>query len=169
MLGWVDSLLNIGTKIIDRVIPDPVKNAAAKLELLKLQQDGEFRSDELSIQAITSEAKSDDKWTSRARPSFLYVVYILILSSIPMGILYAFSPVIAGNISIGFKDWLAAIPQPLYTLFGAGYLGYVSGRSYDKKQKSKIELNEKIKRLEEELKMLQALLVEKNKQLRAKK
>ena len=33
----VGALLNIGGKILDRVIPDPAANAAAKAELAKLE------------------------------------------------------------------------------------------------------------------------------------
>lgn len=45
MFGIDDAIgaaLNIGGKIIDRVIPDPAAAAAAKLELIKLQQSGEL-------------------------------------------------------------------------------------------------------------------------------
>lgn len=35
-------LLGIGSKIFDKVFPDPVQRDAAKLELLKLQQSGEL-------------------------------------------------------------------------------------------------------------------------------
>lgn len=35
-------LLGIGSKVIDKIWPDPVQRDAAKLELLKLQQSGEL-------------------------------------------------------------------------------------------------------------------------------
>jgi hypothetical protein len=38
----LNPLLAIGGKILDRVIPDPAAAAAAKAELLKLEQDGEL-------------------------------------------------------------------------------------------------------------------------------
>jgi hypothetical protein len=38
----LNPLLAIGGKILDRVIPDPTAAAAAKTELLKLEQDGEL-------------------------------------------------------------------------------------------------------------------------------
>ena len=82
--------------------------------------------------AIIAEAQSADPWTSRARPSFLYVVYILLLMSIPMGVLTVFNPLAASNLTEGFKYWLAAIPEPILTLFGTVMLGYVVGRSYEK-------------------------------------
>lgn len=125
-------ILQIGAKLLDKVIPDEKEREKAKLELLKQQQSGQFREMDVAVSAIIAEAKSNDKWTSRARPSFLYVIYILLLASIPMGVLFAISPEVAANVTTGFKAWLTAIPEPLYTLFGAGYLGYAGVRSYDK-------------------------------------
>ena len=44
------------------------------------------------MQAIVAEAQSTDPWTSRARPSFLYMMYALILWAIPMGLIAAADP-----------------------------------------------------------------------------
>jgi hypothetical protein len=85
------------------------------------------------MQAIVMEAQSKDPWTSRARPGFLYVMYILMLAAIPMGVLHAFNPALAGGVVNGFHAWLGAIPEEMWTLFGIGYLGYVGGRSWDKR------------------------------------
>jgi phosphotransferase system glucose/maltose/N-acetylglucosamine-specific IIC component len=85
-----------------------------------------------SLSAIIAEAQSTDPWTSRARPSFMYVIYVLILAGIPIGILAAFRPDIANNIASGLNLWLRAIPDSLYTLFGVGYLGYTGARTIEK-------------------------------------
>jgi hypothetical protein len=132
----ISALFNLGSNIIDKIFPDPVDRDKAKFELVRLQQDGQLKELESRMSAIIQEAKSSDPWTSRARPSFLYVMYIMILSCIPIGILYAFNPAIAHNIATGMQGWLKAIPEPLYALFGAGYLGYSASRSYDKKNKN---------------------------------
>lgn len=125
-------VVKLGMGLIDKIIPDPQARDAAKLELLKQEQAGSLRQTEVAMSAIIAEAKSNDKWTSRARPSFMYVIYVLMLSAIPMGVLFAFSPEVAQNVTTGFKDWLAAIPEQMYTLFGVGYLGYAGARSFDK-------------------------------------
>ena len=39
----ISAALDIGGKLIDRLWPDPSQAAAAKLELLKLQQSGELQ------------------------------------------------------------------------------------------------------------------------------
>jgi hypothetical protein len=134
-------LIGIGTaavgvigKVIDKVFPDPVQAAIAKAELVKLQQDGELKELEIRMSAIIAEAQSKDPWTSRARPSFLYVMYALILAAIPMGVLHAYNPELAVSIAAGLKAWLEALPEELWWLFGAGYLGYTGARTIDKRK-----------------------------------
>ena len=126
--------MDLGGKIIDKIWQDPAQRDQAKLELLKMQQSGELDAIKVQMSAILAEAQSADPWTSRARPSFLYVMYIMILAAIPMGILSAFNPDLAVKIAEGLKAWLAAIPEALWAVFGIGYTGYTVARSaWDKK------------------------------------
>ena len=125
-------LVEIGAKLIDKLIPDKEAAAKAKLELLAMQQQGELKELEVRMSAILAEAQSTDPWTSRARPSFLYVVYLLILFAIPMGFLSAISPDTAQAVAQGFGDWLKAIPVSVVDLFQWVMLGYVGGRSWEK-------------------------------------
>ena len=131
-LDPITAVLDIGGKVIDKLWPDASEAEKAKFELFKMQQNGELDGMKTQLSAIIAEAQSADPWTSRARPSFLYVVYILLLASIPMGILTVFNPEAAVNLTAGFKAWLAVIPEPILTLFGTVMLGYVVGRSYEK-------------------------------------
>lgn len=131
-LNPLSPVIELGTTIIDKIFPDKDEAQKAKLAILELQQKGELTELNQKYNAIVAEAKSNDPWTSRARPAFLYVIYILLLSAIPFGILYAFNPVVANNITTGIGAWFKAIPDSIYTLFGAGYLGYGGYRSYDK-------------------------------------
>ena len=128
----IGSIFTIGGKIIDKLFPDPEQKAKAQLELLAMQQSGELEGVKVQLSAIIAEAQSADPWTSRARPSFLYVVYILLLSSIPMGVLTVFNPGAALDLTTGFKAWLGAIPDSILTLFGTVMTGYVIGRSWEK-------------------------------------
>lgn len=131
----ITDIVKVGLSIIDKIIPDPEQREKAKLELLKQEQEGKLKENEVALSAIIAEAKSSDPWTSRARPSFLYCMYIMILASIPMGIVFAINPTVAEAVITGVKGWLQAIPEPMWALFGAGYLGYVGARSYDKGKK----------------------------------
>jgi len=125
--------LTFATKTLDKIFPDKTEAAKAKLKLAELSQAGELEELKIGMSAIIAEAKSNDPWTSRARPSFLYVMYIMILFAIPMGILSAFRPEIALQISNGIKGYLNAIPSYMWQTFGLGYSGYAIARSYDKK------------------------------------
>jgi hypothetical protein len=128
----LSSIFGIGSKIIDKLFPDPAQKAQAQLELLKMQQAGDLDEIKVQLSAIIAEAQSTDPWTSRARPSFLYVVYALLLWSIPMGVLTIFKPDAAAAFTLGFKAWMSAIPEPVLTLFGVVMTGYVAGRSWEK-------------------------------------
>ena len=119
---------------INKAFPDKTEAARINAQLDTSRQQGELKELEIGMSAIVMEAKSSDPWTSRARPSFLYVMYFLILMAVPAGILAAFKPLFVQAIINGMKLWLEAIPGELYALFGAGYLGYSTMRSVDKKQ-----------------------------------
>ena len=128
----IDSLIGPIASIIDKVIPDKQARAKAKLELIALEGTEELKAIEARLSAIVAEAQSADPWTSRARPSFLYVMYALILFSVPMGVIAAFDAQTAHDIGTGMTRYLAALPDALYALFGTGYLGYTAARQWGK-------------------------------------
>ena len=127
-----DGIIGPVASILDKVIPDPRARDAAKLELLKLDGAQELDRAKAQMAAILAEAQSADPWTSRARPSFLYVMYALLLWAIPMGLIAAVRPQTAQAIAAGMNAYLNGIPEPLYALFGTGYLGYTLARSWGK-------------------------------------
>lgn len=131
-MALLDALIGPIISIIDKVIPDKAQRDKAKLELLQLQGSQDLAEINSRLSAIVAEANSHDPWTSRARPSFLYVMYVLLLWALPMGILAMFSPARAAAIAAGMNAYLAGIPEPLYALFGTGYLGYTAARQWGK-------------------------------------
>ena len=128
----IESLIGPIASIIDKIIPDPRARERAKLELLKLEGTQEMENVSARLSAIVAEAGSTDPWTSRARPSFLYVMYVLLLFALPMGVLSAFNPQAATDIARGMNAYLGGLPEPLYALFGTGYLGYTAARQWGK-------------------------------------
>lgn len=76
--------------------------------------------------------QNPDPWTTRARPTFLCVIYVMILWAIPMSIIAAVRPDIAHNMTAGIAAYLAAIPEPMWALFGTGYIGYTAARTLGK-------------------------------------
>lgn len=128
----LESLIGPVAKLLDKIIPDPEARARAKLELLKLEGSQELTLVQAQLSAIVAEAASTDPWTSRARPSFLYVMYAMILWALPMGLIGALSPNTAQAIASGMSAYLNGLPEPLYALFGTGYLGYSAMRQWGK-------------------------------------
>ena len=131
-MALLDGLVAPVAGLLDKLIPDPRAREAAKLELLRLQGTQELEQVKAQLAAVVTEAQSVDPWTSRARPSFLYVMYALLLWSIPMGLIAATRPEMASAIARGMNAYLAGLPEPLYTLFATGYLGYTVAREWGK-------------------------------------
>jgi hypothetical protein len=82
MLG-LDAILNIGGKLIDKLIPDPEAKAKAQLELATLAQNGELaqlQADVSEQQELTKRLQADmmsDSWLSKnIRPMTL--IFILV-------------------------------------------------------------------------------------------
>jgi hypothetical protein len=76
------AILDIGTKLIDKLIPDPEAKAKAQLELVKLQQEGELakmQADIAEAQEITKRWEADmssDSWLSKnIRPMALIAIF----------------------------------------------------------------------------------------------
>ena len=131
-MGFIEAIVGPVSKLLDRIIPDPEARDRAKLELIKLQGDQEMAAIGQQMQAIVAEAQSADPWTSRARPSFLYVMYAMILWALPMGLIAAADPKMAMGIGKGMTAYLRGLPEELYALFGTGYLGYTAARTWGK-------------------------------------
>lgn len=128
----LESLVGPIASIIDKVIPDKEARARAKLALIELEGTQELKQIEARLSAIVTEAQSTDPWTSRARPSFLYVMYAMLLFAIPIGVLSLFLPNAADKIAGAMTAYLRGLPEELYALFGTGYLGYTAARQWGK-------------------------------------
>jgi hypothetical protein len=77
----LDTILNVGMKLVDKFFPDPEQKAKAQLELMKMQQDGEFKKMEADIaeaQELTKRQQADmlsDSWLSKnIRPMTLIAI-----------------------------------------------------------------------------------------------
>jgi len=141
--GAINGLLGTIAGAIERIslIIKGDISPEAKAELEKMKQDleskkalAEVEIEKARLSVMVAEASSPDKWTSRARPSFMYVIYIMLLASLPFAGLTVYDEGAALKYVQGFHNWLNAIPSDLYALFGAGYLGYTGLRTWEKKK-----------------------------------
>jgi hypothetical protein len=76
------ALFDIGTKLIDKLLPDPEAKAKAQLELVKLQQESELakmQADIAEAQEVTKRWEADmssDSWLSKnIRPMALIAIF----------------------------------------------------------------------------------------------
>ena len=72
-LDPISALLDVGSKVIDRVWPDPAQAASAKLELMKLQQSGELAQIAGQMDINKVEAANPSVFVSGWRPGIGWV------------------------------------------------------------------------------------------------
>lgn len=123
---------SLGRELISRIWPDPAQQAEAQRKLVELQQTGQLRGVELQLSAILAEANSADPWTSRARPTFLYLMYALISLLVVGAIVGIWWPAQVMQAAENLNKLLSALPEQLWWLFGTGYLGYTGARMWEK-------------------------------------
>ena len=92
--------------------------ALAQIALETKAQDVLARETEAASANIRAEAASGDKYTSRARPSVIYVILVILSCN------YIVFP-LAGKAALVF-------PDALFWLFGSCVLGYTGARTWDK-------------------------------------
>ena len=82
----LDAILNVGGKLIDKLIPDPAAKAQAQLELAKMAQDGElaklanetdlYKSEQVAITDRWNADMNSDSWLSKnIRPMSLVAIF----------------------------------------------------------------------------------------------
>jgi hypothetical protein len=132
----VAGVFDLGRDLINKLIKDPEANAAAQLKLMELDQQGELAKLQLQMSAILAEANSSDPWTSRARPSFMYLFYFLVMFMVVaaplLGVWYPEKmEIFFLNVNRGF----VAIPSELWWVFSVCFTGYSASKTYESVKK----------------------------------
>lgn len=133
----VSIALEVGSKLIDRLWPDPEKRDAAKLELLKMQQGGELAQltadTELAkaqMEINKVEAASSSVFVAGGRPFVIWVC----------GSAFAYAAIIEplarfiAAVGFGYHGMFPVIDTNLTMQVLLGVLGLGAMRSYDKRQ-----------------------------------
>ncbi len=124
--------------IIDKIFPDKAEAMKIKAQVDQAAANGDLETLKVIMAPLLAEAQSFDKYTSRARPSFFYVMYAMILYAIPFGAMFAINPVFAQQTVAGMTFYFKSIPTELWGVFGAGFVVYTGARSYwDKRNNGK--------------------------------
>ena len=128
-----DVFVALQSRLFDLLFPEPLMRQAAQQRLSEMGADHKFIAIRTELAAsVTPFRAVPDRWTLRARPAFLYVMYAIILSALPLGTIAAVSPATARAMADAINRYLSGLPEPLYTLFGTGYLGYATLRQWGK-------------------------------------
>ncbi len=89
-----------------------------EMELKSKEQDYVAKEVEAASANIRAEAQSGDRYTSRARPTFLYLVNAILAWNYIIVPLFHHTPL--------------DLPEPLFWLFGSVVLGYTGARTWEK-------------------------------------
>lgn len=125
----ISAALDLGNTLIQRIFPDPAQANAAKLELMKLQQNGELQQITGQLDINKEEAKSSSVFVSGWRPAIGWIC------ALALAYQYLFRPI---------AIWIAALcghnlpPMPglddnLWQLL-LGMLGLGGLRTFEKIQ-----------------------------------
>ena len=133
MTPLIGGVIEAALRVIDKVIPDPEAKAAAALEVMKLQQAGEFKQIDADLQVMlaqigvnNTEASSTDPFRAGWRPAVGWVCVA--------GMVYTYlgQPMLAWL--SGVQGWAA---PPVIDTFDllimlGGMLGFGGLRSFEK-------------------------------------
>ncbi len=123
----VSAVLNIGSKVIDKLWPDPNQAAEAKFQLFKMQQSGELAQITAQLEVNKTEAQHHSVFVAGWRPSIGWVC------SFALAYQYLFRPIISSLfIIIGHPlPEMPALDANLWELV-FGMLGLGTLRTFEK-------------------------------------
>jgi len=136
--GGISGIFKSVADTVDKFITTNDEKQAMILELRKI----EARETEAMLNSTSTvmkaEAESKDPWVRRARPTFLYIMYIIIVFKFLLLPIFCVALTFAAP-DINIKTYVMTfkLPEEPYWLFGSGYLGYGGARSIDKIFKGK--------------------------------
>jgi hypothetical protein len=126
-MGIIDSVLSIGSTILDRVIPDKNARDAAKEELARAINDQDFQLALEQIKVNEAEASSDNLFKSGWRPAIGWVC------GIAFSLHFVFFPILDWFLVL-FGHTAIVIPFDMSTLMTVlgGLLGLGGLRTFEK-------------------------------------
>lgn len=132
----IGSVLDFGSKIIDRVWPDPAQRDAAKLELFKAQQAGEFKEAEQVFELAKGQIEVNK--TQAAHPSVFVAgprPFIMWVCGVALAYASLVEPIarFVATVIYRYTGAFPAIDTTLTLQLLFGLLGLGAYRTYEKK------------------------------------
>ena len=130
------SALELGSRLIDRLVPDPQAKAQAMLQLMQLKQSGELAHltadtdlARAQIEVNKAEATSSSLFVAGGRPFVIWVCGVALANDFVLRPVALFAASLAGSAA----RWPALDAQSLMPLL-LGLLGLGALRTYEKVQ-----------------------------------
>ena len=123
----VDILLGVGSKVIERIFPDPAQAAAAQLELFKLQTSGELAQMTSQLEVNKEEAKSTSIFIAGWRPFIGWICGFAFAMNFVIGPMIVFISAIFGHVIV-----LPTLNMTEMSPVLMGMLGLGAYRTYEK-------------------------------------
>ena len=117
------AILDIGSKLINKFIPDPKARLEAQQKLLEMHQKGELAELSAAADIISNEAKSEHWIVSAWRPITMLTFVLIIANN------YILAPYLDLFLD---KSVVLDLPPDMWDLLKIGLGGYVVGRSGEK-------------------------------------
>lgn len=118
----IGGLLGIGSRLVDRLFPDPEEAARAKARLLELEQQGQLEELRAAVETVAKEL-SGNSLQRNWRPVLMLSVVAILVNN------YLIAPYLT---LFGFPALTLDLPEKLWNLLTLGVSGYVVGRSGEK-------------------------------------
>ncbi len=117
-LPVIGSILDLGTKLIDKLIPDPKQKAEALQKLQELQQSGDLTAMSQQVEINKIEASSGNKFAANWRPLVGYICAAGLAMQLVLGPLVQW-----GSTAIGHPVQAPKVETELLSTVLIGMLG----------------------------------------------
>ena len=124
----ISAALDLGTALINKLFPDPIQAADAKLKLLELQQSGELATMTAQTDINKEEAKSTNWFVAGARPFILWICGFAMLYCTLIEPILRF----VATVLFGYSGSFPVIDSNFTMQVMFGILGLGAYRSYEK-------------------------------------
>ena len=124
----ISAALGLGTALINKLFPDPIQAADAKLKLLELQQSGELATMTAQTDINKEEAKSTNWFVAGARPFILWICGFAMLYCTLIEPILRF----VATVLFGYSGSFPVIDSNFTMQVMFGILGLGAYRSYEK-------------------------------------
>lgn len=126
------SVFDFISKAIDKLVPDAGQRAELQLRALEMEKTGHLKELESYLALLSTEAASNDNYTRRARPTALYIIYVLMCWGLFCSVVAVVSPEKAELMQRVFIGFFEKMPGDFYDMVMVMFGIYSGARTFEK-------------------------------------